>query len=193
MKTSFVKKLTVASFGLLLASMSLLILQGCPDNITDEEAVEMAINDLVIGYANSDSVNSVTKDVTLETSGADGVTITWESSAPSVISTSGVVTRQGDNRTVTLTATLTKNDARAMKTFTLTVIGTNTGGGDYEANLLGEWRSEEEDEIPLFIPEFVALQTSYYSFDVEADKTFVYQKGNNFKVRFLTKCKFCRY
>ena len=77
----------------------------------------------MIGYATGDSAESVTQGVTLPTAGANGVSISWESSNAARISTTGTVTRTTDmNAMVTLIATLTKNDARDTRTFTLTVV-----------------------------------------------------------------------
>lgn len=70
-------------------------------------------------------LSGVTADLTLPTTGPFGSTITWASSAPAVISTSGVVTRPGaleDPAAVTLTATLTRGSGTATKTFEATVL-----------------------------------------------------------------------
>ena len=91
--------------------------------ITDAEAVQRAKSALMIRYAAGDSAESVTQNVTLPTAGANGVSISWASSDIGRISTTGTVSRPNDaNTAVTLTATLTKNDARDERTFTLTVI-----------------------------------------------------------------------
>ena len=91
-----------------------------------EDAVLNASNALTIGYAEGDSENSVTSDVTLPTSGADGVEIRWSSTAEMVIATNGEVTRPGvgePNAMVSLTATLSKAGATDVtKTFELTVL-----------------------------------------------------------------------
>ena len=85
--------------------------------------VEMAKDSLMIGYATGNSRTSVTQDVTLPTAGANGVSISWESSNAARISTTGTVSRpSAANTEVTLTATLTKNDARDTRRFTLTVV-----------------------------------------------------------------------
>jgi hypothetical protein len=81
-------------------------------------------NALQIGYASGDTENSVTKNVTLAMSGANGSTISWSSSAPSYVSVNGVVTRpatgEGD-QTVTLTATIQKGTVIQTKVFVITV------------------------------------------------------------------------
>ncbi|MCH9664761.1 MAG: hypothetical protein K0U41_02815, partial [Gammaproteobacteria bacterium] len=98
---------------------------------TDGEAVLAASNALEIGYAPGDNVNSVTADVTLATSGADEVTISWASDNVA-ITTDGTVVRADMNTEVTLTATITKGLEEAMKVFTVTVLAdsvvtTNSG------------------------------------------------------------------
>ena len=91
--------------------------------LEDSAAIEMAKDALMISYAEGDSADSVTQDVTLPTTGENGVAISWASSDAASISTTGMVTRpSAANTDVTLTATLTKNTARDERTFTLTVI-----------------------------------------------------------------------
>ena len=104
-----------------------------PKPVTDEDAVKRAKDSLAIGYAEGDSANSVTEDITLPTTGVNehgegAVIITWESSNDDIISTSGVVTGPMTTRSndmaamITLTATLTKNAAMGTRIFTLTVL-----------------------------------------------------------------------
>jgi hypothetical protein len=77
---------------------------------------------LSIGYAYGDSADSVTRNVTLPLHGANGSDVAWQSSDPAHISTTGEVQRPTDgDKTVTLTATLTKGGYSDAKTFTLTV------------------------------------------------------------------------
>ena len=103
------------------------------DAEADAEAVKRAKDGLMIGYAEGDSAESVTQDVSLPTAGENGVIIAWESGNRAVITVppppdsathiTGTVTRPNDMDTeVTLTATLTKNTARDTIRFTLTVV-----------------------------------------------------------------------
>ena len=105
------------------------------DTITDAEAVERAKENLRIGYAAGDSAESVTQNVTLPTTAENGVTVSWVSGNSAVVAIpppppppdseqiTGTVNRPNDQDTqVTLTATLTKNEASDTKSFTLTVI-----------------------------------------------------------------------
>lgn len=91
----------------------------------DLVAVQQAKDALQIVYALGDSFSSVTQDITLSTSGSDGVNISWTSNAQAIISNTGVVSQPivGQNDTaVVMTATLTKNSAALTKTFNLTVL-----------------------------------------------------------------------
>ncbi|WP_255314420.1 immunoglobulin-like domain-containing protein [Bacillus sp. FJAT-26390] len=92
---------------------------------TDAEAVAEAKDAVVVGYAGIDSAASVTQNVVLDKSGANGTTVAWSSNATAVDAANGAVERpsytQGD-ATVTLTATISKGSATATKTFTLTVV-----------------------------------------------------------------------
>ena len=94
--------------------------------IRDEDAVTQAKEDLTITYAQDDSAGSVTGDITLPTEGTNEVMIIWASSNETAVNSgTGMVTRPGpgeSNAEVTLTATLTKNDATGTKTFDLTVL-----------------------------------------------------------------------
>lgn len=91
--------------------------------MTDEEMLSGDGENLAITFSGSDSITSVTADITLPTTGTNGSTITWLSDNSSVITAEGAVTRSfGSNITVTLTATLTLNGITLTKSITLTVI-----------------------------------------------------------------------
>ena len=116
----------VALFGFLV----LIGLGGCSatsEGLSDQESVAADKAALVIGYAGTDSAASVTQALTLPGAGDSGTTISWTSSDTAVIANNGAVTRPAANAadaTVTLTATITKNEASDTKIFTLTVIKT---------------------------------------------------------------------
>lgn len=89
--------------------------------LTDEVRVNAAVASLDLG-----DLENRTTDLTLPTTSPTGATITWESSMPEFISTTGVVTRppytyEHDVATVTLTATATLNEATATREFVVTV------------------------------------------------------------------------
>lgn len=69
-------------------------------------------------------LDNITSDITLPTSGASGVSITWESNNTNIVNEKGNVTRpsatKGDNL-VTLKATLKKGEAKDTKEFIVTV------------------------------------------------------------------------
>lgn len=88
---------------------------------SDDELVREVLNLLTIGYADGDSQYSVTKALTLVTNGTDGVEISWQSSAPAIITGYGGVVRQYNDCSVTLTATVSKGSAMQQKSFNVTV------------------------------------------------------------------------
>lgn len=92
---------------------------------TDAEAVAQDKEALAIGYAAGDSAASVTQNLNLVTIGANGSTITWQSSNTEVISNEGIVLRptflNGDEN-VSVTANVYKNGVEESKLFTLTVL-----------------------------------------------------------------------
>ena len=136
MKVNKIKNMRQTGAKVLLFSILAVTLglsMGCrsgddDDSITDAEAVKRAKDALRIDYAEGDSAESVTQNVSLPTTGENGVSVSWASSDAARISTTGTVIRPDDaNAGVTLTATLTKNDARDERTFTFTVIISEDG------------------------------------------------------------------
>jgi arabinan endo-1,5-alpha-L-arabinosidase len=83
---------------------------------SDMQAVNAIADQLTLG-----NTNAVTGDMTLPTSGARDAVITWTSSNPRVLSNTGQVTSPSADVTVTLTATITKGQARVVKSFVVTV------------------------------------------------------------------------
>ncbi|MCR6648420.1 MAG: Ig-like domain repeat protein [Cellulomonas sp.] len=76
--------------------------------------------------------SAVRSSLTLPTLGSAGSAITWASSNPAVVSTTGVVTRPAagaGDATVTLTATLTRGSGQETKQFTVTVLERPTAPG----------------------------------------------------------------
>ena len=92
---------------------------------SDEEAVTADKSSLVIGFSGSDTLYSVTQDVTLSTVGANGTVISWVSDKSDTITTGGVVTRpectEESDEQVTLIATISKGEVSETKVFNLTV------------------------------------------------------------------------
>lgn len=115
----------VSVFLILLTSILLIACGGDkkPEVDPDIATVATAKAALEIGFKGEDNKDSVTQDVTLKTSGEDGVTISWATSKASIISRAGRVNRPiVSDEEVTLTATLTKNDVQDSKEFKLKVI-----------------------------------------------------------------------
>ena len=101
--------------------------------INEIEAYFDASPDEIIKY-DIDSVelnlgNVVTENITLPQEGPQGTHFTWTSSNPSVISTTGVVTRPVDGTNVTLTVSASHNGTQYTKKFTAYVSGTKANGG----------------------------------------------------------------
>ncbi|MDQ1914460.1 hypothetical protein RAC89_29205 [Paenibacillus sp. GD4] len=80
---------------------------------------------LAITFADSDSLSSVTRPVTLPVTGANGSTITWTSSYPAVLSADGKTVNRpaygAGDATVVLTATLSNSGLADVKVFTVIV------------------------------------------------------------------------
>lgn len=90
----------------------------------DNAAVTAAAAALEVGYAAGNTAAHVTQNVTLPATGLDGVTVSWSSDKPEIISAVGTVVRPSAGEadaTVILTATLTKGEATDTKTFTVIV------------------------------------------------------------------------
>lgn len=86
--------------------------------VNDSSLVRAAAAGLSIGYQAGDSKDHVTSSLTLtDYLEGSGVEVTWESSNPSIINGGLVSLPQEDGVKVTLTATLTRGDAKAEKTF----------------------------------------------------------------------------
>lgn len=94
-----------------------------PVIVTDQDAVNEALNVLNIGLASGNTLANITANVTLPAT-QNTLTVIWTSSNTAVVSNAGVVTRPGKGMaavTVTLTAEISKGIAFGSKTFTLTV------------------------------------------------------------------------
>ncbi len=91
----------------------------------DAESVAADKAALDISYATGDKASKVTQNLSLSLNGANGSTIVWTSSAPSVVSTNGEVTRPlktESDALVTLTATIIKNGEQQTKEFNVYVL-----------------------------------------------------------------------
>ncbi|MBK1809815.1 cadherin-like beta sandwich domain-containing protein [Clostridium sp. YIM B02505] len=91
----------------------------------DAQLVSEAKSALELGYAYGDSAVSVKKDLTLKTSNDNGVLVSWVSSKPEIINAQGKVLRPSyaaGDASVTLTATIVKNNTTETKEFNVKVV-----------------------------------------------------------------------
>ncbi|WP_129689905.1 Ig-like domain-containing protein [Gottfriedia acidiceleris] len=94
------------------------------DNSAIVQAAKASLVWNLIKKENTDS-NAVTTNLNLPTNGSQDTTITWSSSEPSVIKEDGTVTRptyEAGDKTVTLTATISKGSDKTTKEFTINVL-----------------------------------------------------------------------
>ena len=105
--------------------------------ITDVQAVAEDMNALQVQYANGDTANAVTQNVGLALTGSNNTVITWESSNPQRVSSTGTVTRstysEGDQN-VRLTAQVQRGSVTDTKTFDLIIKAKSASSG---SNLKG--------------------------------------------------------
>ncbi len=88
------------------------------EELTEEGKAERDADAIDLG-----DLNNVTDDIKLPVKGQYGSKITWESSAPSVISSEGVVTRpRNASREVVLTAAVQNGETNTQRTFKATVL-----------------------------------------------------------------------
>lgn len=95
------------------------------DVLNDADELETMLN-------SSYTMNYITSHMSLPTSGANGTTVTWQSSNESVLSNSGIVTRGTSDSDVVLYMTVTKNGASDIRRFDIkvkkTAVSTESGG-----------------------------------------------------------------
>jgi alpha-tubulin suppressor-like RCC1 family protein len=95
---------------------------------SDAGAIAAAKTAVEIGYNNGDTATNVTHDLTLPSSGTNGTTVSWISSNPTVVSSTGGITQlTTKDSKVTLTALIKKNTTVVRKAFVFTVPQTDAG------------------------------------------------------------------
>jgi hypothetical protein len=116
-----------------ISSISVTVAQGAE---SDEQAVVdakdvLTYEVLLLNTANSDK-NNITKNINLSKKGLNKATIGWLSNNPTVISSTGIVSRPftTTNTTVTLTATISRGDVSNSSQFTFIVPGTQDSDED---------------------------------------------------------------
>ncbi len=102
--------------------------------LTDQEKVDKAKEALKLYFQNGDTEDSISSTrLSLPMNGLHDTKISWKSSDEAIIKIKkenewncyGSITRPEENTQVTLTATITRGDASATKSFTVTIRGTN--------------------------------------------------------------------
>ncbi len=138
MKKSFLIRAAAATFMLAAVFFGAGCAQDSGDDdsspavtLTDAQKAALVKSALDVGYATGDSADWVTGNVTLPVSNSSysDVTISWSSNASNIAisGTTGTVTQPtSNNKTVTLTATITCGTEIVTKTFALTVINKTT-------------------------------------------------------------------
>ncbi len=121
-KEDHMKKL-LSLVGIFLIAITLVL---CNRTITPTHTVNEVMNALEIGYMQDDSVGHVTQNITLPTISEleRSAKISWESDKPSVLSNTGIVSRQIEDTNVTLIVSVTLGSNSSQKLFDLKVIGT---------------------------------------------------------------------
>lgn len=169
---------------LILLTMTLVACQP-----TDADELQKVLDQVAISYENPDNSSSVTQDIQLMNELGD-VVISWTSSHPDIITTSGVVNRPNVDTEVTLTATLTLGEASETLTFKVTVKAveividplevalTNTNiASSYTMSMTFE--TDDESYVVLVKMSDVAAsvealdETIYY--EVDADVCYIYE------------------
>lgn len=138
---------------------------------TDESRVA---EEMEIEFARGDLDKSVTRDVRFVNHAPDEMDTIWASSDESVITSEGKVTRQKEDKTVTITADVGYNGKKYRKTFTLTVkrildIDVNSLV-DYSLEQLDKMNSDNKDyyEVRMNDSGYVDDITGFYS-DIKVD------------------------
>jgi arabinan endo-1,5-alpha-L-arabinosidase len=93
---------------------------------SDKEVVADVIDDLHLG-----DTDNILSNLSLPVEGTRGAEISWKTSDPSVVTDKGVITRPevgADSAKATLTATVTKGEEMATKTFEITVLPYKAAG-----------------------------------------------------------------
>ncbi|MEK8130514.1 S-layer homology domain-containing protein [Paenibacillus filicis] len=133
-----------------IAKTTFLVLSRSGQGNTDHE-LEDALNQLSIGFSNGDTWESVTSNLYMLSVGKHETLVTWVSSQPDVISIGeaqnhqviGQVHHQSDERSVIVTATVSKNNRSASRPFLLivknqTTTKTSVTEGVRTVNVVGE-------------------------------------------------------
>jgi len=128
-KFSFTKG--IVALVLMLVAVLGLVACETPAN-PDKDAVEAALDQVALVFAEGDSASNVTRNLTLPTALGE-IVISWVSSNAAVVSNAGVVTRPEADTVVSLTATFTLREESETKVFTVTVKAAEAASSPEEA------------------------------------------------------------
>jgi len=101
-------------------------LVACDQNITPTHTASEVIEALEITYVSGDSAEHVTQNIILPSSSEleSSARISWESGNPTVLSHTGVVTRQAEDTTVTLIVSVSLGSSSTQRFIDVIIIGT---------------------------------------------------------------------
>ncbi len=121
-KEDFMKKI-LSLFGILIFSLTVF---GCNQVTTPTHTASEVIEELEINYQSGDSAENITQNITLPLASEleSNASISWESSNPTVLNNSGVVTRQLEDTSVVLIVNVALGSNSLQKVFNVTVKGT---------------------------------------------------------------------
>lgn len=121
-------------------------LSATSDELDVNAACAKLTMDQICGFNTQDCVLS---NLTLPTSGLYDCEIAWDSSDQSIIATDGTVTLPAYNltgyRSVTLTATVSMNDAKQTKQFTVRVLCSPSGDAETAVQNVAKWLTGEDE------------------------------------------------
>ena len=153
-----------------------------PITKTDQEKVEKAKEALKLYFQNGDTADNISSHrLNLLVNRLQETKISWQSNRTNIIEIKkenersyGSITRPEENTQVTLTATITKGDASATKSFTVTVRGTNEdaviSAAEQAVRTIPSFMTQDTTPIQLRTKETVSIRKSDNS-SVEVEVT----------------------
>lgn len=150
--------------------------------LTDQEKVEKAKEALQLSFQNGDTTNNISSTwLSLRMKGLHDTKISWKSSDEAIIKIKkenewncyGSITRPEENTQVILTATITKGDASATKSFTVTIRGTNEdaviSAAEQAVKAIPSFVTKDTSSIQLSSKETVSVSNGSSSSSVEVN------------------------
>jgi hypothetical protein len=150
--------------------------------LTDQEKVEKAKEALQLSFQNGDTANNISSHwLKLLVSGLHDTKISWQSNHENIIKIKkenewncyGSITRPEENTQAILTATITKGDASATKSFTVTVRGTNEdaviSAAEQAIRSIPSFVTQDTSSIQLRTKEMVSVSSGSSNSSVEVD------------------------